>query len=47
MQVGMNANKREDLLAGKTALFFLSCTAWFTGLVWISWMILKKKDVKA
>lgn len=47
MQIGMNANKQEDLLAGKIGLFFLSCSLWFLGLLAASQLILRKKDVRA
>ena len=47
MQIGMNANKQEDLLAGKIGLFFLSCSLWFLVLLAASQLVLQKKDVRA
>lgn len=47
MQLGMNANRQADLLAGKYGCFFLSCLVWLGVFFFLAATILKKRDVKA
>ena len=47
MQLGMNANKSEDLLSGKIGLFLVSCSIWLAGVLLVSYLFLKKRDVRA
>lgn len=47
MQLGMNANRETDLLAGKYGLFFLSCLVWLGVFFFLAAGILKKRDVRA
>ena len=42
MQLGMNANKSEDLLSGKIGLFLVSYGIWFAGVLLVSYLFLKK-----
>ena len=48
MQMGMNANRREDALAGPMhGLFVLSCILWLAAMFALAWALMKKRDVKA
>lgn len=47
MQAGMNANRREDMLAGQGALFLISSAVWLGVLFLLACLLLKKRDVKA
>lgn len=47
MQMGMNANKQEDVLSGAYLPFFVSCLLWLTVLFLLAWLLLRKRDVKA
>ncbi|MFQ9807575.1 MAG: ABC transporter permease [Christensenellales bacterium] len=47
MQMGMNANRREDALAGQYGLFVLSCILWLAAMFALAWALMKKRDVKA
>lgn len=47
MQLGMNANKSEDILAGKYGVFFVSCCLWLAFLFLLAALLLKKRDVRA
>ena len=47
MQMGMNANKQEDVLSGAYLPFFVSCLLWLTALFLLAWLLLRKRDVKA
>ena len=47
MQMGMNANRREDALAGQYGLFVLSCILWLAAMFALAWALMKKQDVKA
>lgn len=47
MQVGMNANKSADALAGSYGAFFFSCLLWLAGLFLLACILLQKRDVKA
>ena len=46
MQMGMNANRREDALAGQYGLFVLSCILWLAAMFALAWALMKKRDVK-
>ena len=47
MQMGMNANKQEDVLSGTYLPFFVSCLLWLAALFLLAWLLLRKRDVKA
>ena len=47
MQMGMNANKQEDVLSGAYLPFFVSCLLWLAALFLLAWLLLRKRDVKA
>ena len=47
MQMGMNANKQEDVLSGAYLPFFVSCLLWLAVLFLLAWLLLRKRDVKA
>ena len=47
MQMGMNANKSEDVLSGRYVPFLLSCMLWTAGMFAAAWLAMKKRDVKA
>lgn len=47
MQMGMNANKQEDVLSGAYLPFFVSCLLWLAALFLLAWLLLRKQDVKA
>lgn len=47
MQMGMNSNKSEDVLAGGLGAFLLACTAWCTALFALAWLLLRLRDVKS
>ena len=47
MQMGMNANRREDALVGQYGLFVLSCILWLAAMFALAWALMKKRDVKA
>ena len=47
MQMGMNANRREDALAGQYGLFVVSCILWLAAMFALAWALMKKRDVKA
>ena len=47
MQMGMNANKQEDVLSGAYLPFFVSCLLWLAALFLLAWLLLCKRDVKA
>ena len=47
MQMGMNANKQEDVLSGAYLLFLVSCLLWLAALFLLAWLLLRKRDVKA
>ena len=46
MQMGMNANKQEDVLSGQYGLFALSCLFWIAAMFALAWVLLKRRDVK-
>ena len=45
MQVGMNANKSTDVLAGGYGMFFVSCAVWLLAMFALAWGLLRKKLV--
>lgn len=47
MQLGMNANKESDLLAGKYGLFAVSCLGWLAVFFLLANLLLRKRDVRA
>lgn len=47
MQVGMNSNKSEDLLAGSYGGFLLASLLWLLLFVGIAWQLLDRRDVRA
>lgn len=47
MQVGMNSNKSEDLLAGSYGGFLLASLLWLLLFVGIAWQLLDRWDVRA
>ena len=47
MQMGMNANKQEDVLSVAYLPFFVSCLLWLAALFLLAWLLLRKRDVKA
>ena len=47
MQVGMNSNKSEDLLAGSYGGFLLASLLWLMIFVGIAWQLLDRRDVRA
>lgn len=47
MQMGMNANKQEDVLSGAYLPFLVSCLLWLAALFLLAWLLLRKRDVKA
>lgn len=47
MQMGMNSNKSEDVLAGGLGAFLLACTAWCAALFALAWLLLRLRDVKS
>ncbi len=46
MQLGMNANKSEDIIAGQYFQFFASCIIWLAALLLLTRFLLKKRDVR-
>ena len=42
MQMGMNANRREDALAGQYGLFVLSCILWLAAMFALAWALDEK-----
>lgn len=46
MQMGMNANKQEDVLSGQYGLFALSCLFWIAAMFALAWVLLKRRNVK-
>lgn len=47
MQLGMNANRSEDLLAGGLGAFFISCALWCAALFGLAGLLLQRRDVKS
>ena len=47
MQVGMNANKSEDLLAGQYGGFLLASALWLALFLALAHLLLTRRDVRA
>lgn len=47
MQVGMNSNKSEDVLAGSYGSFFLASVLWLALFLALAWVLLTRRDVKS